>query len=227
MQRNWRTRHVGLTGLCCGAALIVAGLTVAQEPDAQRSARQQRQAQQQAHRQAGEKQFCLSTELIGMPVKAEGEEEAGQIQNLIISSEGQVQYLAVSTEAQGRLDRQPEQPGELPRTGKDRSGARRGRAGAAGGQLVLVPWQLAKFHAGETPGQQYVSVNIEKDRLMSAPSFTQQQLSSAQEQDQIMAQVNEFFNIRQRRGAARPELEGETDQPQRRDRENPRERQEN
>lgn len=266
MQRIRRARRVGTVGLCCGVGLLAAGLATAQQPAAERAAEQQQQIQRQqqrqipgqqqrqAHSQTGEKQFCLSTELIGMSVKAQGEEEVGQVQNLIINREGQVQYLAVSTSGQGQSDRatsripgqQQGQPGQQDRAGQERPGLERpGQAGqerpgaaqnraqaqGAGGQLTLVPWEMAELHSGATPDQSYVTLNIEKDRLTSAPSFSQQQLTSEQGQAQIVAQVDQFFQIRERRGAARPELEQErqrgTDQPQQRDREIPPQRQDN
>lgn len=74
------------------------------------------------------------------------------------------------------------------------------------GKLTLIPFEAASFHMGDQPNQSYVSVDLDRERLMQAPSFTHQQLMSPSGSTQWMAQVDQFFGG-QRRGAARPELD--------------------
>jgi hypothetical protein len=78
-------------------------------------------------------------------------------------------------------------------------------AGAGGAKLTLVPFDACVFHEGETEAQNYVSVNLDKDRIGQAPTFTVQQLSAQGQQAQWMSQVDQFFE-REKTGAARPDL---------------------
>jgi sporulation protein YlmC with PRC-barrel domain len=233
MKRIWNSRNIGMAALCCGLGLMMTDLSVAQQPATQPQQQQlqqrqqqlQQQAGQQAQRQSGQKEFCMASDLIGMHVKAKGEEKIGEVKNLLINEDGQVQYLAVKasddrTAATDRdesqtpraqilqQDREQQQPGQ--RIGQD-------RASADSGKLTLVPWQSVKLHNAESKDQSYVAIDIEKDRLMSAPSFTEQQLTSQQTQAQLASQVDQFFNVRSQRGAARPQLDADRQQQDRRD----------
>ncbi len=71
--------------------------------------------------------------------------------------------------------------------------------------MTLVPFESVEFHEGETEAQNYVSLNIDKDRFTQAPSFTAQQLTAQAGQGQWMSQVDTFFE-REKSGAARPDL---------------------
>jgi len=95
---------------------------------------------------------------------------------------------------------------------QDRATARtfetRDQAAGHAGKLVVIPWQLAKFEDGSLgvfPGT--VTLDIEKSRLMQAPSFTHEQLTQWLQQGQSsIAAVDQFFNVREQRAAARPDL---------------------
>lgn len=210
MRQTGNRGRIVMAGLCCG--VLAASALEAQQP-AQQDALRQRTAQTQT----GQKQFCLATELIGMTVKDQGDQACGQVHNLIITREGEVQYLALSAShaggAEGAAADQPRQNNPNPQAG---------RTAAATGKLILVPWELAKFHAGPTGSEGYVSIQIEKDRLMTAPSFDQQQLTAEQGQAEVIAQVDRFFNVRERRGAARPELGRDREQREQPRQEQPR-----
>lgn len=215
MKRIWNSRNIGMAALCCGLGLVMTDLSLAQQPAATQLQQQQQQQlrqrqQQQRQQQQGErastqqKEFCLASKVIGMHVKAKGEEQVGEIRNLVINRDGQVQYLAVSTSGADKPRAQILKP--------DRSA--QDRTAAATGKLTLVPWQLVKMHEGETAEQTYAAIDIEKDRLMEAPSFTEQQLTASTGQMQLTAQVDQFFNVRTQRGAARPELDSDRQQQQ-------------
>jgi hypothetical protein len=233
MKRIWNSRNIGMAALCCGLGLMMTDLSLAQQPAAEQQQLQQRQQQQlqqqqnrqQAQRQSSQKEFCMASDVIGMHVKAKGEEKVGEVKNLLINQDGQVKYIAVKTSGattaatdrsaadretpraqilQQDRDQQQAQPGQ--RAGQD-------RAGAESGKLTLVPWEAVKLEEGESKDQSFVMIDIEKERLMSAPSFTEQQLTSQQSQ-QLTAQVDQFFNERSQRGAARPELDRDRPQPQ-------------
>jgi hypothetical protein len=203
-----------------------------QQPDAQQQLQQRQQQQQQlqqqqqqnrqqAQRQTTQKEFCMATDVIGMHAKTQDDEKVGQIKNLLISRDGEVKYLAVETSgdhsASADRQRSATDERETPRAQilqQDRQEQRPGqeqpfadRTTASSGKLTLVPWELVKLEERETKEQSSVVINIEKDRLMSAPSFTAEQLTSQQTQTQLTAQVDQFFNVRSQRGAARPELD--------------------
>lgn len=227
MKRTWNSRSIGMAALCCGLGLVMTDLSFAQQPATQQlqqqqlqQRQQQLQQRQQAQRQTSQKEFCLASDVIGMHVKAKGDEQVGEIKNLLINEQGQVKYLAVKTShattAATDRDRPATEARETPPAEilQQREQQRTGDATADSGKLTLVPWELAKMHEGESAAQSYVMIDIEKERLTSAPSFTEQQLTARTGQMQLTAQVDQFFNVRSQRGAARPQLD--TDRPQQR-----------
>jgi len=194
--------------------------------------REQRQELRQARRQSsdrqGQKEFTLASKVIGMQVKAKGDEAIGEIRNLLINEDGQVEYLAVSTSAAGGTaasatpSAQIIQPDRTPQADRAPQADRRSEGAAAtataGGKLTLIPWDVVKLQQGEAAGQGFVMVEIEKDRLMTAPSFSEQQLTAQSGDTQWTTQVDQFFNVRSQRGAARPELDRDRSQQQDRNR---------
>lgn len=214
------TKSAGWAGLCCGLGLLIAAPADAQQRLGQQdqdSERNLRQQQFQTQRHTAEKELSLATDLIGMTVKIQGEEEWGQIQNLLVNTEGHIQYVALSQGATASVDRSAAQ----------QRSARAATRTDAQGQLILVPWDMAKIHSADTPTESYVLIEIEKDRLMQAPKFSQQQLTTRQGFVQVTTEVDQFFNVRQRRGAARPELNQDrgTSNPQRQNRQQPQDQQ--
>src|SRR5688572_9278533 len=110
MKRIWNKR-IGMAALCCGLGMVLTDLSLAQQPatppvqQQRQELREQRQELRQARRQSsdrqGQKEFTLASKVIGMQVKAKGDEAIGEIRNLLINEDGQVEYLAVSTSAAG------------------------------------------------------------------------------------------------------------------------------
>ena len=194
-------------------------LSLAQQPAVQqerqelREQRQEvRQARRDTHDRQGQHKFTLASKVIGMEVKAKGDEKVGEIRNLLISQDGQIEYLAVSTSASGA------DAAATPRAQiiqPDRAEQGTPATATAAGKLTLVPWDAVKLQHGETAAQSFVMIEIEKDRLMTAPSFTEQQLTAdAGQTTQWTTQVDQFFNVRSQRGAARPELDRDRSQQQ-------------
>jgi sporulation protein YlmC with PRC-barrel domain len=190
-----------------------------QREQAQERARQR--AQQATGAQAGQGQVCLASKLQEMTVKDQAGQEFGKIQDLVIDSQGQVRYLAIAKQAGGQQAAQPqagqrrpgaEEPEERAQQQAQQPAARGQHQAGQAGQLTLIPWEVAQIHEGTTPQQSYVTLKIEAERLQQAPTFTAQQLTSKEGQQQWMAQVNQFFG--QLRGAARPEFDRERRQEQ-------------
>jgi hypothetical protein len=151
-------------------------------------------------RAAGTQKVCLATKALGMTVKDKANQNVGQVRDLVIDESGQVQYLAIaSQEREATIQRNPAEPKT------DREPGQALREIAANTKLTLVPYEAAQFHEEAIPTQSYVSLNLDKDRLMQAPSFTRQQLTAQAQQAQWMSQVDKFFN-REAGGAARPNL---------------------
>jgi hypothetical protein len=229
-----RGKKLGVAGLCCG--LLLAVQAVGQQPATQRqqetdrnpALQQRQQQQQQAQRQQGQSQkLCMATDLIGMKVKVQGEEEWGQVKNLAIDNNGEIQYVAISQEKahastdrsaadRSQTDRSATDRAQADRSDADRSQAQRSAterpqgATASSGQITLVPWDMAEIHSGQSEADSYVSLQIDKEKLSQAPTFTEQQLTSAEGQQQLKSQVDQFFQS-ERRGVARPELNRERD----------------
>jgi sporulation protein YlmC with PRC-barrel domain len=195
MKRTWKTAYVFGTAL--SLLVVTQAFGQVRQPGQEDSA-QRRQAGQQ---QAGQKTICLASKLTEMQVKDKSNQALGKIEDLVIDQDGQVQYLAINTHAQAGAARQ--QPGA--RTQPGQPGQPGQRAGQAGQKLTLVPFDAVEIHSGETEAQNYVSLNIDKDKLSQAPSFTEQQLTSQAGQAQWMSQVDQFFD-REKEGAARPDL---------------------
>jgi hypothetical protein len=206
-------RSFMLMAAALGAVLLSSAW--AQETQTQREQAETRLRQRagQAIAKAAEGRICLASKLQEMTVKDQSGKEFGKVQDLVIGQQGQVRYLAIAKQAA-----QP-QAGQRPgATDQPQQPAARGQqpAGQAG-QLTLVPWDVAEFHEGATPAESYVSLNIEAERLQQAPSFTEQQLTSKEGQQQWLAQVIQFYG--RLRGAARPEFERQ--QPEQRQQPNP------
>ena len=199
MKRTWKTACVLSSALCL--------LVVTQAMGQVRQPGQERAAQRQP---AGQKKICLASKLTEMTVKDKSNQNLGKIEDLVIDQTGQVHYLAISTQAQAGGQSRT-QPGQQDRAAQT-PGARQAAAGA---KLTLVPFEAVEIHEGEAESENYVSVNIDKDRLTQAPSFTKQQMTAQTGQAQWMSQVDQFFQ-REKSGAARPELnQKQPQQPQR------------
>ncbi len=161
-------------------------------------------------RTAGQHKFCLASKVEGMTVKDKANQEVGKIQDLLIDQSGQVQYLAIAT--QGQQD--PTERNAATNNATERNVARGNAAGRnaadKNAKLTLVPFEAAQFHDGQIQSQNYVTLNLDKDRLMQAPSFTAQQLAAQGQQSQWMSQVDQFFN-REGGASARPNLNRDQD----------------
>lgn len=198
MKRTWKTACVLSSALCL--LVVTQAMGQAKQPGQERAAQRQ---------PAGQKKICLASKLTEMSVKDKSNQNLGKIEDLVIDQSGQVQYLAISTQAAGQSRTQPGQ--------QDRAAQTPGARQAAGGKLTLVPFEAVEIHEGEVESQNYVSLNIDKDRLTQAPSFTKQQLTSSTGQAQWMSQVDQFFQ-REKSGAARPDLnEKKPEQPKERE----------
>jgi hypothetical protein len=220
--KPWTQRSSAMKLFRLAAVGSLVGILASGSAWAQQQQQRLQDREQQASTQKS-KQLCLGSKLIGMTAKAQ-QEEVGQVKDLIINSEGHVQYLAIGTHARGQIgERGDAQREPAPRqlNGQERGEAGERRAVGQQGQLTVVPWEAVQLQDGETEAQQFVMIQVEKDRLMQAPKFTQQQLTQQLQQAQWTAQVDRFFNI-ERRGVARPELE-----QNRQEREQPRRQQDN
>ncbi len=153
---------------------------------------------------AGQQKVCLATKIEGMTVKDKENQSIGTIQDLVIDESGQVQYLAVNPREQAAGGTR------TPRTQPGRAGVDQNV------KLTLIPFELAQFHEGETQAQNYASVNLDKDRIMQAPSFTRTQLASQAQQSQWMSQVDKFFD-RQKGNVARPNLNNRKDREEKKE----------
>lgn len=217
--------------MAAGMGALLLSSAGAQETQREQAESRLRQRAGQAIAQAGQGQFCLASKLEEMTVKDQSGQAYGQVKDLVIDQQGQVRYLAISKGAGHQAGQRPgaaeqaqeraQQQAERAQQPAERAQQQAGRAQQQSGQLTLIPWEVAKIHEGTTPEQAYVSLNIEAERLQQAPSFTEQQLTSKEGQQQWMAQVNQFFG--QLRGAARPEFERERrqEQPEQRQQPNP------
>lgn len=205
MQRTVGLQRVGLAGLCCGVALMTAGAAVwAQQSEAERAARQrqlQQQREQAQQGQQGEKEVTLASDLIGMEAKSKEGQQVGRVANLVISSEGQIEYVAIASGAHAQAA-----PGQREQQ-QERQQQQQGQQQVTAGQLTLIPWDLVKLQKGAAEAQQFVMLDIEQQQLQRAPSFTLIQLKAPGAHGRWMVEVDQFFNVRQRRGAARPELQ--------------------
>lgn len=205
MKRTWKTA----CALSCALCLLVVTQALGQATQT----RNQERGERALDKAAGQQKVCLASKVTKMMVKDKANQPLGQIQDLVIDESGQVQYLAISTQADAAAtDRL--QPRTTPGAPPDRPGEQlnkaagtqtRNQASALGGKLTLVPFDAVQFHEGETEAQNYVSLNIDKDRISQAPSFTAQQLTAQGQQSQWMSQVDQFFE-REKTGAARPDL---------------------
>ncbi len=188
----------------CGMAMAMSLFVVVQAYSQVGQARNQREQNPLERRAAGQHQLNLASKLLDMSVKDKANQTIGQIQDLVIDESGQVQYLAVSTQSQDARTGVPGARQPQPRT--PRTTTQPGQAGADQNEkLTLIPFELAQIHEGQTPTQNYASVNLDKDKITQAPSFTRTQLTMGGQQAQWMSQVDKFFN-RQKGNVARPNL---------------------
>ena len=189
MRKTWKMA----TALGTAFGLLLVAQAFAQEKEGESIKKQLVQ------KVAGQQKVCLASKVHGMNVKDKANQNLGQIQDLVIDQTGQVQYLAIAAQ-EGAADRLPGQP---PRRTPGQPGA---RAGADQNQkLTLIPFEAAQFHEGETAAQAYVSLNLDKDRITQAPSFTRTQLTAQGQEAQWMSRVDQFFG-RQKGESARPDL---------------------
>lgn len=203
-------------------ALILAGTAYGQERNTQERITPERNTQEQERQNtprtnqdqqhSGEqKQACMASKLIGTTAQANNE-NLGRVQDLIIGKDGSIKYLVLTmsgTSATRPTDRDQQQPETANRD-------------AQAGKLVLVPWQLAKLDAAhqqsgrteregntsaQAMGRTTVMLDIDKTRLSQAPTFTEQELTQwLQKGEAGVATVDQFFNVREQRGASRPDL---------------------
>jgi hypothetical protein len=202
MKRTWKTA----CALSCALCLLVVTQALGQATQTRNPDRGERALD----KAAGQQKICLASKVTKMMVKDKANQPIGQIQDLVIDESGQVKYLAISAQADAAaIDRSqprttpgapPDRPGEQLNKGTQTTGRT-----LAGSKLTLVPFDAVQFHEGETEAQNYVSLNLDKDRISQAPSFTAQQLTAQGQQAQWMSQVDQFFE-REKTGAARPDL---------------------
>lgn len=202
MKRTWKMAGA----LSCAVGLLVVTQAMGQ-------ATQQRKPGAALEPAAGQQKVCLASKVTKMMVKDKANQPIGQIHDLVIDESGQVQYVAIAAgdnaAATDRLQPRPtpgardDQPADPARKPAGTQG--RNQAGAQSAKLTLVPFDAVQFHEGESAAQNYASLNIDKNRISQAPSFTAQQLSAQGQQAQWMSQVDQFFE-REKTGAARPDL---------------------
>lgn len=101
--------------------------------------------------QVDEMGFYRTSELIGMPVRAQDGQELGQIQDLMVDSRTQqIRYFVLST----------------------------GEKVTANSKLRVMPWTIARPQFAQE--NRHVVVQMEPERLRQAPVFTQQQIWAPQ-----------------------------------------------
>jgi sporulation protein YlmC with PRC-barrel domain len=187
MKTTWKT------AAALGMAFCLAVVTQAFAQENEKSI-----TERVAQKVAGGQQVCLASKVQGMTVKDKANQNVGQIQDLVIDQSGQVKFLAIAAQ-EGATDtpaarRQPGQPGQ----------PQLGGAANQNQKLTLIPFEQAQFHEGETATQNYVSLNLDKDRITQAPSFTRMELTAKGQEAQWMSRVKQFYG--NETGAARPDF---------------------
>jgi len=210
-----------LTTSVLGTALglMLIGSVPAQQTTQERPQRNQTQDRKEQQPAKQDKQACMASKLMDMTVKSK-QGECGKLKDLIIGSDGSVKYLVIAAKGSGH------DSSDRSTTTKPQDANNRATAGSDQmGDLIVVPWQLAKFEEGKgssgktsqnTPGHTgstqsaSVMLDIEKSRLEQAPKFSKSDLEQwAQKGESKIAKVDQFFGSEHK--AARPDLNRSSD----------------
>ena len=109
----------------------------------------------------------LLLNLSGTAVRDDSGQQLGQIQHLIVNPQGCVDMAILSL---------------------------------GGAKLVPIPWQLVSVSGagatGTTPGRTTLTLNVDRQKLQQAPSFSMNQINQITQQ-QTMQQVFNFYGVRQ------------------------------
>jgi sporulation protein YlmC with PRC-barrel domain len=180
-----------------GAALVglIAGSAVAQERAVQRDVDVDVRVGAEADAQSAGG-FYKASDLIGMEVHGQNNEDIGEVQDLLVdSATNEIEYLVLDTGLFADLD----------------------------GKQPILPWGVVDVHAAADADEHYILVPLTEERIKTAPALNIAEVDLMRSATWI-DQVDTFYeaDINQRR-TARPDLDRDADNADRpRNRRNPR-----
>lgn len=178
-----------------GAALVglIGGSALAQERAVQRDVEVRVGAEADAQSTGA---FYKASDLIGMEVHGQNNEDIGEVQDLLVdSATNEIEYLVLDTGVFADLD----------------------------GKQPILPWAVVDVHAAADADEHYILVPLTEERIKTAPALNIAEVDLMRTATWIN-QVDTFYeaDINQRR-TARPDLDRDADNADRpRDRRNPR-----
>jgi sporulation protein YlmC with PRC-barrel domain len=136
--------------------------------------------------------YFKASDLIGMEVRGENDQDLGEVQDLLIdSSNNEIEFLVLDT----------------------------GLFADLAGKQPVIPWALADMHVGtETDADtRFLMISITQERIKSAPAINIAE-ADLMKSAQWRSQVDEFFeaDLKERRTARPSELDEDADQPRER-----------
>lgn len=163
-----------------GAALVgwFAGSAPAQERAAQRDADARVGAAADADSSG---HYYKASELIGMEVKGENDQDLGEVQDLLVdSSNNEIEFLVLDTGVFADLN----------------------------GKQPIIPWALANMHVGADNDQHFLMLPITQERIKTAPAINIAEVE-LMKSSQWRTQVDTFYekDLSARRTARPAELD--------------------
>ncbi|MBW3542303.1 MAG: PRC-barrel domain-containing protein [Planctomycetes bacterium] len=144
-------RH--LAAVLAGGAVLAWAAFAVQAEDREKKAQERNtnvegkagvEIRAEGERRPGDSQFYKASEIIGTTVKGQDGQALGRVKDLMIDARSEeVRYLILEGET----------------------------ALKAEGKLFVMPWVVAEPHHGRTAADRYLTVGIERQRLMQAPTI--------------------------------------------------------